>query len=224
MTHFKQDFLQFFMELAANNNKDWFDLNRKRYEENVKKPFADFVTKLINEVSKSDQRYKDLTASDCIFRINRDIRFSKDKTPYKLFTSAVIAPNGRKSDSVHGIYFELSPESLRVYGGIYEIDKERLQLLREGIASDLKAFEKIISDKRFVATFGEILGEKNKVLPQELKEAAGKQPLIFNKQFYVLAEFPADLITSDKLMETLMECYRTIVPLEQFFNQFIVRK
>ena len=97
-------------------------------------------------------------------------------------------------------------------------------MLREGIANDLQAFEKVISDKKFVATFGEILGEKNKVLPQELKEAAGKQPLIFNKQFYVLAEFPASLVISDKLMDTLMECYSTIVPLEQFFNQFIVRK
>jgi|SRR6218665_938091 len=224
MAHFKNDFLQFFMELAANNNKDWFDENRKRYENFVKKPFADFVTHLIAEVAKTDQRYKDLTASECIFRINRDIRFSKDKTPYKLFSSAVISPNGRKSDSVHGIYFELTPEAVRVYGGIYEIDKERLMILREGIAENLEAFKKIISAKEFVDTFGELHGDKNKVLPAELKDAAAKQPLIFNKQFYVLTEFPASLITSENLTSTLMHCYKTIAPLEQFFNQFIERK
>jgi len=212
------------MELAANNNKDWFDGNRKRYEDFVKKPFAEFVTKVIAEVAKTDSRYNDLTASECIFRINRDIRFSKDKTPYKLFMSAVIAPNGRKSDSVHGIYFELSPEAVRVFGGIYEIDKERLLLLREGIAENLDAFQKIISAKQFVDTFGEIKGEKNKILPAELKEVAGKQPLIYNKQFYVLTEYPASLITSDNFIDTLMHCYKTIAPLEQFFNQFIERK
>ncbi len=212
------------MELAANNNKDWFDENRKRYEDFVKKPFAEFVTRVIAEVAKTDLRYKDLTASECIFRINRDIRFSKDKTPYKLYMSAVISPNGRKSDSIHGIYFELTPEAVRVYGGIYEIDKERLLLLREGIAENLKAFEKVISSKTFVETFGEIKGDKNKVIPAELKEAAAIQHLIYNKQFYVLTEFPASLITSDNIIDTLMHCYKTIAPLEQFFNQFIERK
>lgn len=224
MAYIKEDFLRFFMELAANNNKDWFDANRKRYEESVKKPFADFVTKLITEVAKLDKRYKDLTASECIFRINRDIRFSKDKTPYKLFMSAVISPQGKKSDSVHGIYFELTPESLRVFGGIYEIDKERLLALREGIASQLNTFEKIISAKEFVDLFGEIRGEKNKIIPAELKAAAEKQPLLFNKQFYILTEFPPETITSPELMSILLKCYETIIPLEQFFNQFIERK
>lgn len=224
MTILKKDFVDFYKELAANNNKDWFDLNRKRYEESVKKPFAAFVQDFINEMAKSNPVYKELTASDCIFRINRDIRFSKDKTPYKLFSSAVISPKGKKSDSVHGIYFELSPEAVRVYGGIYEIDKERLMQVREGIADNLKEFRSIIGSKAFVSTFGEILGDKNKIIPAELKEAAQKEPLLFNKQFYVMCEFPPELITSPDLMKTLQNCYEVIMPLEQFFNQFIQRK
>lgn len=224
MTILKKDFVDFYKELAANNNKDWFDLNRKRYEESVKKPFAAFVQDFINEMAKSNPVYNELTASDCIFRINRDIRFSKDKTPYKLFSSAVISPKGKKSDSVHGIYFELSPEAVRVYGGIYEIDKERLMQVREGIANNLKEFRSIIGSKAFVSTFGEILGDKNKIIPAELKEAAQKEPLLFNKQFYVMCEFPPKLITSPDLMKTLQNCYEVIMPLEQFFNQFIQRK
>lgn len=224
MTILKKDFVDFYKELAANNNKDWFDLNRKRYEESVKKPFAAFVQDFINEMAKSNPVYKELTASECIFRINRDIRFSKDKTPYKLFSSAVISPNGKKSDSVHGIYFELNPEAVRVYGGIYEIDKERLMQVREGIAGHLKEFRSIIDSKAFVSTFGEILGDKNKIIPAEFKEAAQKEPLLFNKQFYVMCEFPADLITSPDLLKTLRNCYEVIMPLEQFFNQFIQRK
>ncbi len=92
MAFFTEDFLNFFIELAPNNHKDWFDLNRKRCEESIKKPFYAFTQHLIDRITKSDAAFKDLLAKDCVFRINRDIRFSKDKSPYKLQYSAVIAP------------------------------------------------------------------------------------------------------------------------------------
>ena len=81
--HFTPDFLNFFMELAPNNNKDWFDNNRDRYKKSVKEPFENFVEKLIKEMKKSEE-IMDGRPSDFIFRINKDIRFSKDKSPYKL--------------------------------------------------------------------------------------------------------------------------------------------
>ena len=70
-------------------------------------------------MAKKDKAFDGLEAKDCIFRINRDIRFSKDKTPYKMMVSAVVAPKGKKSKAVNGVYFELGPEYLRVYGGVY---------------------------------------------------------------------------------------------------------
>jgi len=178
MAFFTKDFLDFFIELAANNNKDWFDLNRARYEKSVKDPFKKFVEHLIKEVSKTDSAFKNLEAKDCIFRINRDIRFSKDKTPYKMMTSAVIAPEGKKSKSINGVYFEFGPEHMRVYGGVYEIEKDDLQTVREGIAGNIDKFRKVYSEKVFKDTFGQFLGYKNKVLRKELKEAAEKKPLI----------------------------------------------
>ena len=80
MAFFNPDFLQFFIDLAPNNNKDWFDLNRKRYEAKVKEPFKLFVQHVINEIEKTDISFKELEAKDCIFRINRDNRFSKEKS------------------------------------------------------------------------------------------------------------------------------------------------
>jgi uncharacterized protein (TIGR02453 family) len=115
---FTEDYRRFFMELAANNHKDWFDVNRKRYELSVKEPFQKFVQHLIVEFIKLDPSFSDLTPKDCIFRINRDIRFSPDKTPYKLYCSAVISPGGKKSRSLSGVYVELTPEHIRVYGGV----------------------------------------------------------------------------------------------------------
>lgn len=223
MAYFSKDYLDFFIELAPNNNKDWFDVNRKRYESSVKKPFTAFVQHMIDRFKQYDQRYTELDPSACIFRINRDIRFSKDKAPYKLFCSAVLSPNGKKSDSVHGIYFELGPEALRVYGGIYEADKDAILAIREGIAENRKQFKQLRNDAAFTGVFGEIRGEKNKILPAELKAAAAEEDLIFNKQWYFMAEFSPEEILSDNLDALLERCYLAGKPLESFFNQFIQR-
>ncbi|MBI1838443.1 MAG: DUF2461 domain-containing protein [Flavobacteriia bacterium] len=223
MTFFNQDFLQFFMDLAGNNNKDWFDQNRKRYEVNVKDAFKNFVTHIITKLAEEDSAFKDLEASSCIFRINRDIRFSKDKTPYKMNVSAVVTPEGKKSKAINGVYFELGPEHVRVYGGVYEIDKDDLLTVREGIAKNPERFKKIYSEISFKSVFGEILGEKNKVIPKELKEAAEKEPLIYNKQWYFYKQFDSEVVLNENLAQLIIDCYRAGQPVENFFNELIKR-
>ena len=189
MSFFQKDFLDFFIELAPNNNKDWFDLNRKRYENSVKEPFKNFVNHIISKLAEIDPTFKELEAKDCIFRINRDIRFSKDKQPYKMQVSAIVSPLGKKSKAINGVYFELGPEHLRVYGGVYEIGKDDLLTVREGIAENIGEFQKTYNNPLFVKTFGELKGEKNKIIPKELKIAAEKEPLIYNKQWYFYSQF-----------------------------------
>jgi uncharacterized protein (TIGR02453 family) len=211
------------MDLAGNNNKDWFDQNRKRYEVNVKDAFKNFVTHIITKLAEKDPAFKDLEASSCIFRINRDIRFSKDKTPYKMNVSAVVTPEGKKSKAINGVYFELGPEHVRVYGGVYEIDKEDLLTVREGIAKNPEKFKKLYSDASFKNVFGEILGEKNKVILKELKEAAEKEPLIYNKQWYFYKQFDAEVVLSENLDQLILDCYKAGQPVEKFFNELIKR-
>lgn len=223
MAFFQKEFLDFFIELAPNNNKDWFDLNRKRYEQFVKDPFKKFVDHLIQKVAETDPAFKDVEAKDCIFRINRDIRFSADKTPYKMMVSAVVAPQGKKSKAVNGVYFELGPEHLSVYGGVYEIDKEDLLTVREGIAKDVKKFQKAYNNTTFKKVFGEILGEKNKIIPKELQESAKIEPLIYNKQWYFCTQFDPETILADNLDEIILDCYEAGKPVEQFFNELIKR-
>lgn len=218
---FTPDFLNFFIELAPNNNKDWFDQNRSRYEKNVKEPFKYFVQQLITEFSKIDPKFKETEPKDCIFRINRDIRFSKDKSPYKLQVSAVISPEGKKSRAIDGIYIELTPEHVRVYGGVYEVDKDDLQSIREGIAKNLNEFRKLISNQDFRKVFGELRGEKNKVLPKELKNAGEQEPLMYNKQWYFFTEFDPEIILEQDLIKRVIEVYKVARPVEQFFNRFI---
>ncbi len=223
MAFFQQEFIDFFIELAPNNNKDWFDVNRKRYENFVKDPFNSFVQHLISEISKTDKNFSDLEPKHFVFRINKDVRFSKDKSPYKLMVSAVVAPNGKKSKAVNGVYFELTPEHVRVYGGVYEIDKDDLLIVREGIAQNPKKFKDLYTDKKFVSLFGELRGEKNKIIPKELREAAEKENLIFNKQWYFFAEFPVETILSENLDKLILDCFETGKPMEKYFNDMIKR-
>jgi uncharacterized protein (TIGR02453 family) len=223
MAFFQKEFLDFFIELAPNNNKEWFDINRKRYEDFVKEPFKKFVTHVISKIAENDPAFKDVEAKDCIFRINRDVRFSKDKMPYKMMVSAVVAPNGKKSKAVNGVYFELGPEHLRVYGGIYEIDKEDLLTVREGIAKDIPKFQKAYLNPEFTKVFGEIRGDKNKIIPKDLKDSAVIEPLIFNKQWYFYTEFQPETILLENLDEIILNCYKAGRPVETYFNAIIKR-
>jgi uncharacterized protein (DUF2461 family) len=137
--------------------------------------------------------------------------------------SAVIAPEGKKSKAVNGVYFEFGPEHMRVYGGVYEIEKEDLEVVREGIAQNVLEFQKAYKNPIFVKTFGEILGEKNKIIPAHLREAASIEPLIFNKQWYFYTQFEPETILQDNLDQIVVDCYHAGRPVEEFFNKLIKR-
>lgn len=216
MAWFTTDFNAFFKDLAKNNNKEWFDANRKRYEASVKKPFEAFVGEAIKRIAKHDKNVR-IEPKEAIFRINRDIRFSKDKTPYKLNSSAIISPAGRKDHTTPGIYFELGPESVKFYGGAYLPEKEQLYRIRTAIMTDPKGFRKTIEGKAFKALFEQVQGEANKVIPAEFKEGVKKESLIANKQFYVLAEMHPKTVADPKLIDHLLEHWKAMEP----FNSWL---
>lgn len=218
MAWFTPDFNRFFKDLAKNNNKEWFDANRKRYEESVKKPFEAFTAEAIGRIAKHDRSVA-IAPKDAIFRIHKDIRFSKDKTPYKLEASAIVSPAGRKDHNTPGIYFAFGPESVKFYGGCYSPDKDQVTAIREAIMRDGKGFRKVIGAKTFTTLFGTVQGDANKVLPAEFKAAALKEPLIANKQFYVGAEKPAGSVTDPGLMDMLMDHWLAMCP----FNAWLAK-
>jgi len=215
MAWFTSDFNKFFIDLAPNNNKEWFDANRKRYESNVKEPFEGFVAEVIKRVAKVDPKVA-ITPREAIFRINRDVRFSKDKAPYKSRMSAVVAAGGRKDHSSGSIYFEIGPENVAFYGGQYMPDKDQLQRIREHIAANLSQFKKLYTAKAFMDHFGAVQGDKNKIMPKEFKALVEKEPLIANKQFYFMAELAPKTVTSPKLVDVLMEHYAAMKPMNDF--------
>ena len=222
MSYFTKDYVKFFKDLAANNNRDWFQANKKRYEESVKNPFEVFIQDLIKELAKEIPAIKNQQPKNCIFRIYRDVRFGKDKTPYKLNSSAIVSEGGRKDHSSPGMYVELGPNDARVYGGVHMSEKEQLHAIRTHIMENNTAFEKALSGKAFMEVYGgELHGEKNKILPPEFKAAAEKQPYLFNKGFYYFTKMKSGLIATDDLMKEVMKAYKAGKPMQEFFQKAI---
>jgi len=115
---FTETYIQFFQDLANNNVREWFHANKKTYETAVKKPFYKFVEQLIEEIRLVNPDIL-ITPKDAIFRINRDIRFSKDKSPYKLNMSAAISKYGKKGNTCPGLYNDTGAEYVYVTRGAY---------------------------------------------------------------------------------------------------------
>lgn len=217
--HFNQDFLDFFKELAAHNHKDWFDDNRKRYHTSVKEPFENFVGDLIIATQKIDPTIA-AEPKNCIFRINKDIRFSKDKTPYKTDRSAIISKYGRKDKEFPGGYVRLSPESCQIGGGAYFLQKDNLLFTREKIANNLKEWDSISNAKSFKKYFKQgIQGEKNKIAPKEFKPLVEECPDILNKQFYYMADHKSDIILNPKLVDLCVEHYAAALEVKNFIAE-----
>jgi uncharacterized protein (TIGR02453 family) len=213
--YFTPAFLKFYKDLAANNDRDWFQANRGRYEKSVKLPFEGFVTELIEAMKLSDPAL-DLQTKDAIFRINRDVRFSKDKTPYKLCSSAIISKGGKKDHVSPGLYVELGPEKVAVYGGVYMPDKEQLQAIRNHIAGHLEEFGRLLIHDEFVSSFGTLHGERNKIISPDLRPMAERQPLLYNKAFYFYAHLPAETVLQKDIISRVTRLYEAGRPMADF--------
>ena len=216
-SYFTPDFIKFFADLSKHNNREWFEKNKERYVKSVKEPFQALVEELIVRLHFEDERIN-IEAKDAIFRIYRDIRFSKDKTPYKTYASALISPYGRKDLETPGFYFELSHKEAGIYCGAYQPEKEQLKKIRRFIASNREEFASIIKDKTFKKYFGEIRGEKAKRMDKEFDNALALQPLIANKQFYCGAELSPEIITSPKLSDIIIKHFKAAKKFSDFIE------
>ncbi len=215
-----QNALDFLKDLKKNNNRDWFHTNKKRYESDLKKPFAQLIATLI-DVAKEIDPLIEIEPKNCIFRINRDTRFSKDKTPYKTHVGAIISRYGRKQKEFPGYYVHIEAGRLMLGGGAYFLPTDLLRKVREYIIAQPKTFEKIINDPIFIEKYDNIQGNKNKRLPKEMRAAAELQPLIFNKQFYYMAELPPQIAINHDFIDFVRLYFQAGAKLNHFIANAI---
>ena len=223
MAYFSKDFINFFAELKKNNNREWFLQNKERYIYSVKIPFELFVQEIIHRIQEEDDTIQ-ITAKEALFRIYRDVRFSKDKSPYKTFASAIISHKGRKDLYLPGFYFEFDDAEIRIYNGAYFLDKNQLYKARKSIQQNLSEFNSLISEKNFKSKFGLTLGDKNKIIPKEFQESYKIQPLIANKEFYYQAKLKSSNILSKNPVDKMLDYYLTARDINCFFIDAINSK
>ncbi len=212
--------IKFLKELKKNNNKPWFDANRKKYED-AKTDFAQFVQTVIDKHAKKDPSLKELKAKDCVFRINRDIRFSKDKTPYKSNFGASINRGGKKSVFA-GYYFHLEPAESFVGGGIWIPMPPELKKVRQEIDYNLDEFKKIIGSKKFKSVYDELYKGEDVSLtkvPQGFDKDNPAADYLKLKSFLAMRKFKeADLLSKD-LEKNVLQAFEALQPLVEFINK-----
>ena len=212
--------IKFLKDLKKNNNKSWFDKNRKVYE-TAKADFAAFIQAVIDQHSKKDPSIKNLIAKDCMFRINRDIRFSKDKSPYKSNFGASINKGGRKAMNSAGYYFHLEPGNCFAGGGIYMPMPDELKKIRQEIDYNFSDFKKIISAKNFKSVFGDLDKSAEFSLSRVPKGYLPDNPAaeyLKLKSYIAMIRIKDTDLTSKNLERKVVEAFKSLHPLIVFIN------
>lgn len=212
--------LKFLKDLQKNNNKPWFDEHRKAYE-SAKADFSAFIQKVIDTHGKKDPSIKNLVAKDCIFRINRDVRFSKDKSPYKNNLGASINKGGKQSISSAGYYFHFQPGRAFAGGGIWMPAAEDLKKIRQEIDYNFNDFKKIIGSKKFKTVYGDLSHDAEFKLSRVPKGYETTNPaaeyLKLKSHIAMISLTDADL-TSKELVKKTVNAFATLQPLNDFIN------
>ena len=211
--------IKFLKDLKKNNNKPWFDTHRPQYE-TAKQDFAGFIQLLIDKHGVNDKSIATLKAKECMFRINRDVRFAKDKSPYKTNFGASINKGGKKS-MLAGYYFHLEPGRSFVGGGMYVPMPEDLRKVRQEIDYNLDEFKKLVGAKKFKSLYGDLDRSEEYSLSRVPK---GYEPTNPAAEYLKLKSYIAFVslsdadLTSKTLVKKAVDAFVTLQPLLNFLN------
>ena len=213
--------LTFLKNLQKNNSKTWFDTNRPKYEI-AKADFVELVKTTLAGFIKKDKTLDTLTFKDCMFRINRDVRFSKNKAPYKTNMALYFVKGGKKSN-LAGYYFHCEPGGKSfVGGGLYGGEADQIKKVRQEIDYNWKEFSGIINNKTFKKYFGDLSRDMANSLQREPKGYEKDNPAIdYLKMKSWVASMPisdADL-TDPHLSKKIIEAFAAMQQLNHFFNR-----
>lgn len=222
---FEPEAVKFLKALSnlKNNNKEWFDKHRDKYENFLKLPMRHLIDYLAPEIAKIDDEI--IVNYKSIFRINRDIRFSKNKHPYKDLYSAAFAFSKVKSSEVPQFYFHFNKSEFLFAAGQYSMDPVMLKKIRAYLQKHFKEFLQIINNKLFQKEFGKVQGESLIKLPKEYSSTNTNiiderlSEFLKMKQFYVYKTYAVEVIFEPALVNIILN--DLIVSLD--FNKFLYK-
>lgn len=212
--------IKFLKDLKKNNDKSWFDAHRPQYEA-AKKNFEQFIQAVIDKHGKQDSSIKELTAKSCMFRINRDVRFSKNKSPYKTNFGASINRGGKKSIYA-GYYFHCEPGESFVGGGLWMPMPPETKKIRQEIDYCFDEFKKIVNNKKFKGIYGDLYQGEDVALtrvPQGFEKDNPAGEFLKLKSWLAMQSIKDSELTSDGLVKKTVGAFEALQPLLAFLNR-----
>ena len=214
---FPKDFFVFFKELAKHNERPWFEENKERYKASVVAPISDFITAMSPRLAKISKHFiaDPRPNGGSMFRIYRDVRFAKDKRPYKEH-AAVHFRQGSKDVHAPGFYMHFAPDEVMFGGGMWMAEPDALNKIRHAIADDAKPWRKVVDDKGFKTAFGEVYGD---ALARPPRGFDPEHPFIADikrKSFFAMHESTPKAAQSPKLLDEVEATFRAAKPLMKF--------
>jgi uncharacterized protein (TIGR02453 family) len=212
--------LKFLRNLKKNNNKGWFDKNRPVYEA-ARADFEKFVQQVIDKHSQKDKDLQDLIAKKCMFRINRDVRFSKDKSPYKKNFAASMDKGGKNS-GLAGYYFHLEPGNSFLGAGIWQPTPPSLKKIRQEIDYCADELKGILESKKFKSVFSELYKGEDvqlKKVPAGFEKDNPAAEYLRFRSWMVLRYLTDEEITGKNLLKITLTAYELAEPFIKFLNR-----
>ncbi|MCL4783864.1 MAG: TIGR02453 family protein [Bryobacterales bacterium] len=209
--------------LPENNNREWFEENKPTYETEVKAPMLALVTSLNAALVERMPEYFLDQPAKAIFRIYRDIRFSKNKAPYKTHLGAVFSRRGM-GDKASGLYFQVSAEGVGIAGGAYMPPNDSLLAIRTRIASQFEEFHAILQEKKLRRVMGVLQGDTLSRPPKGFPADHPGIELLKKKQFYFWKELPPELLSSKKLESEILSHFLVMRSAMLFLDDAVLAK
>ena len=214
---FPQEGIEFFRGLARHNNRDWFLPRKEIFEEQVKQPMRELVAAVNHAMMDFAPDYA-TDPDKAIYRIYRDTRFSKDKTPYKTHLAANFRWQGGGRHECAGYYFAISHKNVAIGGGLYMPDPEALRSLRNHIAENPAQFRKLTNSAKVRKLFGEMHGEQLSRVPKGFLPDHPAADLLRFKRFIFYIELAPEMATTPTFFREIVQRFRAIAPFIAFLN------
>jgi uncharacterized protein (TIGR02453 family) len=213
----QQTSLDFLSALKANNTREWFAENKPRYEQ-VAAEFLALADAILKQLAQATPAFTNQKAKECVFRIYRDTRFSKDKTPYKTHLGAYFCEGGKQSP-LAGYYLHIQPGESFVAGGCWMPPAPLLQAIRQEIDYNAAEFRAIVESPEFINRFGKLSGESLKTTPKGYPADHPEIEYLRKKSFVAIQQITDQQVISNDFITQILASFTAMQPLINFLNR-----
>lgn len=220
---FSPQALTFLRNLKRNNRREWFQPRKAEYEKLIKLPMMELIGGLNEEFARFSPAYV-TPPQKATYRIYRDTRFSKDKSPYKTHISAIFPRNSASKKEGAVFYFHFTEKELLVFGGVYMPEPEELLAYRTLLQDRYEELQEILGQAKLRRMLGQLQGEQLSRMPKGFPPDHPAEGLLRGKQWFLENTLDARIVTSPKLLPELARHFEVMTPMVEFLNQALVQK